>query len=85
MCRAFCKARGQRNKKPSRGQVFKRTTMNKNVRGWRTRSKGEQDKYKIKTWNKMAINQKDEKDDDHFHFTTKTAIKTTPRLHNTPQ
>jgi hypothetical protein len=48
--------------------------MNKNVRGWRTRSKGEQDKYKIKIWNKMAIDQKDEKDDDHLHFTTNTAI-----------
>jgi hypothetical protein len=33
----------------------------------------------------MAIDQKDEKNDDHLHFTTKTAIKTTPCLHNTPQ
>ncbi len=33
----------------------------------------------------MAIDQKDEKDNDHLHFTTKTAIKTTPCLHNTPQ
>lgn len=81
----FCKAKGQRHKKPSRGQVFKRTMMNKNVSEWGTRSKDEQGKYKIKTWNKMAIDQMDEKDDDHLHLTTKTTIKTTPCLHNTPQ
>jgi len=33
----------------------------------------------------MAIDQKDEKDDDRLHLTTNIVVKTTPHLHNTPQ